>query len=92
MTNDDLDDFEVSLPIEKDGITIDTVFMHGGEVGVGVVIKELSWDFKIGKENELNVSDIKDATDRVMREVASVLQGLDARLTPKVYHHIDFGG
>lgn len=79
------------LIINDDAIGLAAVDMHGKNIGIGVVVCELSWGTEIDGNN---IADLKiyQRAKKILVEVNHTLKELKIPFTANVYHHIDLGG
>ena len=67
------------------------VYMHGEEIGCGVIIKTLDWEPSLAEENEYNPTEAKVAK-AILKIVKAKFKELGIVAIPRLYHHIDLGG
>jgi len=83
-----MDDFK---PQEFDGMEVGAIHMHGQEVGLGVVVQEMSWGTEIDKKNRFDSKSLRKA-DKLVPRLRTLFRSWGIRGKVCVYHHIDLGG
>lgn len=77
--------------VKEHNLCFESIDMHGEIVGMGVVVKELSWTPSIGEENEFD-SLIGLNAEGILLQVRNIFIKNGIKAEPKLYHHIDLGG
>lgn len=80
-----------SNPIQRDGLSFESIDMHGETVGIGVEIFTLNWNTEIDKKNAYN-TDISEEARETLKKVASIFEKIKIFTPVRIYHHVDLGG
>jgi hypothetical protein len=68
------------------------IYMHGAEVGVGVVVFDLDWATTEEGPSVVDMSDISVTAADTLKEVSEILPAYDIKVVAKLYNHLDLGG
>jgi hypothetical protein len=90
-TDEKLDQMHDGKPYEVEGLKLEVIHMHGREVGLGVIVAELSWNDEIGHENVFDEKKVAEALLLVPR-VKKVFGDMGMIAQVLVMHHINLGG
>lgn len=77
---------------ESTWLKLEPIYMHGENIGFGVVIQELDWTDELDDTNEYKLgNDVADSALDALNDFFS-FQQQEFPFTAKLYHHIDLGG
>ena len=93
ISYDVLDELEEG-PRECHGLEIESIYMQGQRIGIGIEVLELQWTYELGEENIFDVGKVAEAQalipglKKVFDDIG--LLGLEEKVL--IRHHIDLGG
>lgn len=77
-------------PIHKNGLPLVAIYMHGEQVGYGVIISETKWSDEISAKNVFDTTVVRKAKN-IRNDVAQIFKEVGIPNKPKIYNHIDLG-
>lgn len=77
--------------VEKEDLKFEEIYMHGESIGIGVVIREMSWSSSIEEDNFFDLGICK-RVERMEEKIREIFKKEGIPISVGIYHHIDLGG